>query len=384
MGSGGGGGGQNTVTQVQSVPEYIQAESQANQNLANSIASQPYPTYGGQLIANLTPYQTAGINMAVNDSSNYAPYLQNASNLSSAVNPVGASQPYLNQGMAQIGAANNNFYAGAGQIGQGAAELGWTAPAVAAAQGLTNPGAVSQFMSPYIQASLAPQLSDLQIAQAQNQNLINSQATQAGAFGDARQGAQSALSNYYNQQAVNQLTGTAYQNAFSAANQALGQAENTQLGAAQTINQLGGEYANLANVYGNLGAGFNQGAQLSNLLANTGLQQQQGVLNQAQFEAGLGSLDQQLGLNAANATYGAGAEWQQQQQTELNTAYQNYLNQVNWPYQQLNVRESAISNNPYNILSATTLPAANTTAQGFGLATSLAGLANTLGGKSTI
>lgn len=383
MSSGGGGGGQNTVTQVQSVPAYVQAESQANQDLANSIAAQPYPTYQGQLIQPMTDLQNAGINMAVGSAGSYAPYLNNANNVANSVNPVGASQPYINQGMAQLGAANNNFAAGASSVNHGAAELGWAAPAIAAAQGLTNPNAVSQFMSPYVQASLAPQLSDLSLAQAQNQNLINSQATQAGAFGDARQGAQSALSDYYNQQAVNQLTGTAYQNAFNSANQALGQAENTQLGAAQTINQTGGEFAQLANAYGNLGQGWNQGAQISNLLANTGLTQQQGVMNQAQLDASLGGLSQQLGLNAANAVYGAGAQQQQQLQTELNTAYQQYLNQVNWPTQMLNIRESAISNNPYNISTATTLPGPSTTAQGLGAVTSLAGLANTLG-KGTI
>lgn len=283
--SGGGGSSapstSNTVTQVQSVPDYIQAEGQANQQLANDISSSPYPVYQGQMIAPMDPLQTAGQQMAINSAGSY--------------------QPYLNQAGADTQSAMN----------------------------LTSPNAISQYMSPYIQASLAPQLSDLGLQQAANQQQINSQATQAGAFGDARQGTESALNNYMNGQQINQATGAAYQNAFTAANQALGTAQGTQL-------------------------------------------------NAANLEGALGGQAQQYGLNAANAVYGAGAQNQAQAQSELNNSYQQYLNQVNWPYQMLNVREGAIANNPYNIQTATTLPAANTTAQGFSAITGLAGLANTL------
>lgn len=352
---GGGGGGQNTVTQVQQVPEYVQAESKANQDIANSLAAQAYPTYQGQLIQPFTDLQNAGIDAASNYAGSFQPYLNQANAYTLAANPVGASQGYMNQGMNQLGAGNQDFYGATG--------------AAQTAQGLTNPWAVSAYMSPYVQASIAPQLSDLQIANAQQQNQINAAATQAGAFGDARQGAAQALQNYYTNQSVNQLSGQAYQNAFTAANQALANAQSTNVQA--------------ANAYNQAGQGFNTGASIANQLANTGLQQQAALLSQGQQEAGLGGLQQQYGLNAANALYGAGAEQQQQLQTELNTAYQQYLNQVNWPFQMLNVRESAISNNPYNIQTATTLPAANTTAQGFGAVTSLAGLANNLtGGKA--
>jgi hypothetical protein len=85
-------------------------------------------------------------------------------------------------------------------------------------------------------------------------------------------------------------------------------------------------------------------------------------------------------LNAANAVYSVGQQQQTLGQNELNTAYQQYLNQVNWPFQMLNVQESALSNSPYNVATAVTLPNGNTTAQGFGALTALGGL---LGGSGS-
>jgi hypothetical protein len=92
---------------------------------------------------------------------------------------------------------------------------------------------------------------------------------------------------------------------------------------------------------------------------------------------------QQQQLTGANATYNAGSQQQQLQQQQLNAAYQQYLNQVNWPYQQLNVQEGALSNSPYNIQTATTLPNANSTAQGFGTLMAAGGLLGGLAGGQT-
>ena len=77
----------------------------------------------------------------------------------------------------------------------------------------------------------------------------------------------------------------------------------------------------------------------------------------------------------------------QQQQTlgqqELNQAYQQFLNQANWPYQMLNIRESALSNSPYNMVNATTVPQANMAAQGFGATLSgIGSLGSLLSGNS--
>lgn len=62
-----------------------------------------------------------------------------------------------------------------------------------------------------------------------------------------------------------------------------------------------------------------------------------GNLGQQRFQ-------QQAGLNTA--MLGAGSTQQQQQQTGLNTSYQNYMNQLNYPYQQLNYMMSMVNGTP--------------------------------------
>ena len=318
MSSGGGGGSQNTVTSSQQIPQFEQDASQANQQLAQSIGAQPYPVYQGALIQGMDPLQSTGQAMAVN--------------------AAGAAQPDLN---AATGATTQALDPSGvyGSVGAGAG-------AASTAQGLTDPNAVGAYMNPYIQQALAPQISDLQLQLAQQQQGINTTATQANAFGDARQGSAQALQNYYGNQALNQLVGTGYNNAYTQAQSALGQAENTNIAASQ-------QYGNLANTLG---------------------QEQNTQLTGGQDLSAIGQAQQATGITGANAVYSAGQQNQQLGQSELNAAYQQYLNQINWPTQMLNVQESALSNSPYNIATAVTLPQANSVAQGFGGLSSLAGL----------
>jgi len=241
------------------------------------------------------------------------------------------------------------------------------------AQGLTDPNAIGRYMSPYIGQALAPQIQDLGLQLAQQQKGIDAQSTQANAFGDARQGTAQALQNLYGNQALNQLVGTGYNNAYSQALAALGQAQGTNL-------QAGNLYSGLAGLQGQEQqtqlAGAGQLGNLANILGT----EQQTQLAGGQQLANLGGLAQQLGLSRANAEYNAGAQNQQFGQQQLNAAYQQYLNQINWPVQMLNIRESALSNSPYNIATAVTLPQGNAAAQGVGGGINLAALAAQLAG----
>jgi hypothetical protein len=309
--SSGSSGTSNTVTSSQQIPEFEQQASQNNQALAQSIGSQPYPVYQGDLIQPMTGLQQQGEGMAVN--------------------AAGAAQPYVNAAGGTAGAA----LSGAGGV----------VNAANTAESLTNPASVASYMSPYVNAALAPTISDLGIQLGQQQQAINTTATQANAFGDARQGAAQALQNYYGDQALNQAVGTGYNNAYTQALSAVGTAEQT-----------------------NLGAG--------NLIGN----EQNTLLTGANDISALGTTAQNTGLAGANAVYTAGTQQQTQGQSELNAAYQQYLNQINWPVQMLNVQESALSNSPYDIATAVTLPAANGVAQGFG---GLSGLAGILGSASS-
>jgi len=423
-GGGSGGGSSNTVTQTQQIPLYEQQQSQANQALASSLGAQPFPQYPGPLIQGFNPLQTSGQELAVQSAGSYQPYLAAASNDLGAAANLGYGvnnaanlaqsgiQGALGQAggvFGQVGAANQQTAAGLQNQGfqgdvsaAGNTALGAQSGALGAAQNLTNPNMVGAYMNPYVQQALAPQIQDLQLQLAQQQQGINASATQANAFGDARQGAMSALQNLYGNQALNQLIGTGYNNAYTQAQQALGQAQGTQLGAAAG-------YGNIANLFGNLAglqnqqqgiqlqgaqnylAGGNalmgeQGIGLQGANANLGvgnlLAGQQGLdIGMAGQQAALGNQAQQQGLTGANAVYNAGNQMQTLGQEQLNAAYQQYLNQINWPFQMLNVQEGALSNSPYNIATATTLPSANQTAQGFGTLASAAGLLGGLAGN---
>lgn len=384
-----GGGSSNTTTQVQQIPAYEQQFSQANQDLAQSLGSQPYPQYQGALIQPQNATQQSGQQQAIGAATGYQPSLQQAQGtVQNALDPT-AFNTYLSEANGGVGNAMNasgfNAYenqAGNASTVQGA--QGAQAGATQQAQNLTNPNAVAGYMNPFIQQALAPQISALNLQLSGQQNQINSQAAQAGAFGDARQGAAQGLQNYYGNQAFNQLVGTGYNNAYTQALSALGQAQNTQLGAAGqfgNIAQTGlGEQGLQSTLAGQQQAeqGIQlQGAQQYGALAGLENQQQNTQLAGGAQQAAMANQLQQQQLAGANATYNAGTQQQTQQQNELNAAYQQYLNQVNWPYQMLNVRESALSNSPYNISTAVTLPSANSTAQGFG---TLAGAAGILGG----
>lgn len=268
----------NTVTSSQQIPQYEQDFSQGNLALAQSLASNPYPQYQGQLVAPLNDLQNQGIQQATAASTAYQPDL-------TAANTVAQNALSLDP---------------------------------------SNPGQVSQFMSPYVQASLQPQLLAAQTQLGQEQNQIGAQATGDNAFGDARQGVQSSLANFYGNQNMAGIEATGYNTAFNNAQTAL-------------------------------------------------LGQQQAGLQGASTLGNLGNEAQSAGITGANATYNAGTQQQTQQQTELNTAYQNFLNQTQWPQQQLNMMEGALANNPYSTVNNITVPQANGTSTGIGSFASLAG-----------
>ena len=94
----------------------------------------------------------------------------------------------------------------------------------------------------------------------------------------------------------------------------------------------------------------------------------------------LASQEQGLGETGAQSLFGAGAQQQQLTQQQLTEAYNNFLNQVNWPQNQLYIRESALSNSPYNNTIYQTLAPTNSSASNVGAFSALAGL---LGGGSS-
>ena len=218
----------------------------------------------------------------------------------------------------------------------------------AATQAWNQPGVAQSYINPYVQSSLMPQLSLMNQQLQQQNNATGLQAAGDNAFGDARTGVQEGVNRQATDLAQQQLIGQGYNTAYAQgmqgqqANMAGAQNEQAVLG------NLGGQFGQLAGQYGQLG-----------------------------------SLQQGLGLTGAGALYNAGAQQQGLKQQQYNTAYQQFQNQANWPFQMLSVGESALANNPYTVTNTMSAPNPNPLLQGLGTFATLAGgtggLANAFG-----
>ena len=290
-----------------------------------------------------------------------------------------------------IGTAGGAYYGGQGanlagaNLGVGA--LGMQA-GMGYGQGAQNAGAVQGYMNPYLQAALQPQLAEMQrqygISGAQGQ----SNATRAGAFGGSREALMFAENQRNKNMAMDRTIGQGYNTAYDVANRNMQMASqlgmqgagvglaglsaanqnyltglqgvNTQL--AGTAQGMQGAQVGLAGVDrqlagtaqgmqgANLGMqGANQAGQLMIGGANVGMQGVQGAVGAGQYglsglgmsgsaASTLGALGQtQFGQQQAinQAQMQAGAQQQALQQQGLNVAYQQYQDQMNYPYKQL-------------------------------------------------
>jgi hypothetical protein len=276
---------------------------------------------------------------------------------------------------------------GTGQIGM-ASGLGY-------GQAAQNPYAVASYMNPYLQNTLAPSLQLLNQQYGMQGAQEQGAATSAGAFGGSREALMQGLNQQNRMLAGNQLVSNAYNQAYNTANTNMQQAAqlgmqgagvglsglnaanqnyatgiagantglqgvNTQL--AGTAQGMQGAQVGLAGVdrqlagtaQGMQGAqlgmqGANQAGQLMLGGANAGMQGVQGAVGAGQYglsglglagSAGstLGALGQtQFGQQQAinQAQMQAGAQQQALQQQGLNVAYQQYQDQMNYPYKQL-------------------------------------------------
>lgn len=320
------------------------------------------------------------------------PYFQSGSNLinqganlvgQGQQNVVGAASPYIQQSTQPTGLQAASPYLNAANQSLGAA---------------TNDA-----LSPYLGGALNA-LSDQANYDLQNKYLpgVNDSFIKAGQFGSTRNQDITA-------QTIHDLSNTVQQNQASLINNAYGQAQNAagqnlalkgtlgqtagQLGTQQqqilqgagtSLGNLTGAQGNLAlqgaNISGNLGqaqAGIGaQAGGLENAYNNT-------LVNAGVAQGNLGMQAQQRGLNYNNALYAAGTAQQTNQQQNLDTSYNDWLNQTFYPQNQTSWLSSIVRGLPaqpagYGQTTQTQQPS-NTGAQVAGLLGAGAGLA---GGQS--
>lgn len=262
-------------TSTTSVPTWLQQYTQGLLSQANAVASQPYQPYQGPRVAGFTD-----------------------------------AQKQAQSAISGLQGAQNGTLAQAGSLATSAANPG------AISTGL---GMIPQAQS-YINRSVAPSATDINpyeqnvVKQAEDratqywndtlQPSINNQFTAAGQFGSsANQRAQGL--------AAKEVTQNIQDTAGAALAQGYTNAQQSNLAAGQATGALGQLAGGLGYEQGVLGM---QGASTLGNLATTG---------------------QNLGLQAATALDTSGGEQQQLNQANLNTGYQDFLNQVQYPQQQL-------------------------------------------------
>ena len=298
----GGGGSAPTTTTVQNtnIPAYAQpyVENTLGQAAAvTDLTQNPYQPYQGQQVAEFNPMQNQAFQNVGNQQ--IAPQLTDASNMAYQTGQYGLGT----QGTA---AQLQNASLGYGAMAAGTGNQ--------YAQQATNPAATQAYMNPYLQSSLQPALQEAQRQYDITGTQEMGNATKSGAYGGSREALMAAENQRNKNTAMNQMIGQGYNTAFQQAQQA--QQFGANLG-------LQGLQAGQQGVAGAVNAGNYglQGLSQAGASANT-----LGQLGQTQF-------GQEQAAN--QSMLAAGTQQQALQQKALDTNYQQYQAQLNYPYQQL-------------------------------------------------
>ena len=190
---------------------------------AQAISNTPYQTYQGPM--------TAGESGLQNKMFQGLGGLSFPNQLGQSFSSGSAYQP---PGMAPNTFANQPIGTGAGASSQG---MGAGATGTGGGQSTTAPlGIASQYMNPYLQSVLQPQLEELRRQSQMNLQPGMAKLTQAGGFGGGRQAIMESEANRNLLQQQNQAIGTGYSNAYDKAMQQF----NTEQGQAKTLADLMG------------------------------------------------------------------------------------------------------------------------------------------------
>lgn len=332
-GGGGGGGGQAAAPSSQSVsqttiPDYARpyVETLLGQTQAlTDINQNPFQTYGGQRIAGFTPMQTQAFQNIAGQT--VAPQLGEASNMASQAGRGSMTAFGQGQQLGQAGLGYGGMGAGYGAQAAGMAGMGFGAGQQYAQQA-TSPGAMAAYMSPYMQNAVDWQKQQAVRDYGVAQQGRKAQAVGQGAYGGSRQ---AVAEGEANRALMNQLGGIQAQGTQKAYEQAQ---QAQQFGANLGLQGLQAGYQGLGMGIQGAQTGL-QGVGAATQAGQYGLQ---GLGQGLQAASTLGQLGQtQFGQQQAinQALQQAGAQQQAMQQQGLDTQYQDFLKQRNYPYQQL-------------------------------------------------
>jgi len=326
------GGGNDTSsnksTTTSKLPSWLEQPTKDLIGTGGQLIKQDYQQYPNQRIAGFTPDQTNAFQMQRNQVGSWQPQISQAGNVLSG-----------------IAGLNTQFDPRMITSGQGAN------------QEFTNEMA-QKYMSPYMGNVIDTGLQRLNQLQAENQSNVTNSAAKAGAFGGSRHAvAQSLFDRDWNQQKGDFLTNqlqSAYNNAQNMFN--LDRNAGNQMQQFNIGSMLAADRANQdAWLQGNEQNRLNREQQLS---AAGGL-------------ANLGGLQQTLGQRDITGLQGIGGLEQALNQQNMDLGYQDFQNQANWPYKQLEFMSNLIRGVPFG--TTTTSTGTSTTPQGGGVVQGLLG-----------
>jgi len=347
----------SSATQGTNIPKWM---SEGHQNLydrANDLSFEPYPAYDGPRVASFSPDQQSSMDLTRRQVG-----LGQGELLSGIGATEGAMQRpgEVSEGMDRTRAAAN--------MSQGVS-TGMDLTAMSAMG--PNAQGIAQYMDPYNQLVTQDVVRELG-----RQNDIQAQgdaaaAAQSGAFGGARHGLVESERNRNFGRTVSDVVSQRNSQNYQ---QALGQF-NVQQGMQRGA---GGQLAGIA--------ANQQGIQMgaAGQLAGMATGQQQAQMAGGQALANMGGQLQGMGAQDAASLMGIGSLQQGLTQAGLDTRYEDYQRQIEWPYQQVGFASDILQGTPTTQQTMTTgtatKPGPSTLSQIGGLVGAGLGLAGGLSG----
>jgi hypothetical protein len=306
-GGGGGGGGGVQESYVSTAPKQFMPYLERTLGKAEALSEADYQTYGGERLGGPSDIQMQ------------------------ARQETGAMQtPGQFRGATGFAGAGGLSALQAGQYGAGQFRPGEVTGGLGS---FTGEGTAQQFMSPYMQQVVDVQKS----AAVREAQLADQQArlgsVRQGTYGGARQALATAERERGLLDRLSNIQGTGSQAAFDAAQRAFEAEQGRGLQAGMQTQQQQLEAQRL-------------GEQSRQFGSTLGMQGAQTAIQAGQALGQLGTQQQTADLSRLQAQEQAGARTQAEEQQRLDLAYQDFLAQQRYPYQQLEFMRNMVSGLP--------------------------------------
>lgn len=359
MSSGGGGTTKSTVTQS-NLPEYAKPYYQALMDRGLAESEQKYQPYTGQRDAGMSNATAAGLGMAGQFAGSGTGLLDKAGNINSSTadKALGMSNYTSSNITNSYNGPQQGLYQGSNIQSQ---QIG---------TGKFDSAAAQQYMSPYMDAVVGKAQQDAILKAQQEQAARGLQAAKAGSFGGSRAAVQQQMANDATQSRLTDIMVQGQQSAFENAQSQFNADQGRGLTAAQANQQaaLDAAKANEASRQ----FGYGEGEKAYQTAAQLGLDAQKASeqFRQSGQELNYKGLDlanqsaknmesiQQSKDNAMldriKAQLGIGNTVEDYQQKQLDTSYNDFVNQRDSEKQNLQFLSSLLQGVPISANSDVT------------------------------